>query len=265
MIKSLSCYFLFFLLWGPVSAIGQDSGDSVVTNRTIGSDTTVANSTDAENAVDSQYASLYQPVADSLFIPTGQMREVPEKQVYRYKKSPDYAYANDPQYWRKEIPQEPGFLSKVLFSRTLWWILLTFLATLMLYGIYQLAKENNFSLLVRKRNPGVTGTDDRVTEETLDLDEAIRRNQSEGNYRMAIRFLYLRLIRILKDKGGISFSDSSTNAEITSAMGKHPQATNFRWLATAYEYTFYGGFHPTREIYETLKNEFEAFQKMLSD
>jgi hypothetical protein len=104
-----------------------------------------------------------------------------------------------------------------------------------------------------------------LTEEKIDFDEAIDRSQAEGNYRMAIRFLYLRLIDILRDKGGIAFRGSSTNAEITRALGKHPQARNFRWLATAYEYAFYGGFQPNQELYERLKMEFENFQKIISD
>ena len=262
--KFLSIYILFFLLLVSVSAEAQDKTATDTTHTVIVSDTT-AISTDSSSTVDTVNDGIDQPVEDSLFLTTGQIREVPEKQVNRYKKSPDYAYANDPQFWRKESPQEPGFLWKMLFSRTLWWILLTVTAGLVLYGIYQLAKENHFSLLIRKQNPDLADRGEGLTEERMDFDEVIRRNQSEGNYRMAIRFLYLRLIQVLRDKGGFAFQDSSTNAEITRAMGKHPQAKNFRWLATAYEYTFYGGFHPNQELYETLKTEFDTFQKILSE
>jgi len=145
----------------------------------------------------------------------------------------------------------------------LWRTFLAILAGVILYGIYQLAKENNFRLLLRKSNTTTEIRNELLTEERIDFDEAIRRSQAEENYRMAVRYLYLRLIGILREKGGISFRHSSTNAEIALAMGTHPQATQFRWLATAYEHIFYGGFLLNQETYDSLKMEFERLQKTL--
>jgi hypothetical protein len=98
----------------------------------------------------------------------------------------------------------------------------------------------------------------------MDYDEAIRKYQLEGNYRLAVRYLYLRLIRTAREKGGIQFRDSSTNAEITRAFGTHARAAEFRFLATAYEYIFYGGFIPKHDLFNMLKNKFETFQQTLS-
>ncbi len=215
----------------------------------------------AESADD----SLYHPVADSLYISPGQLREVPAKKVSRFRNDPKYAYANDPEYWRKETYEEPGILFRILFSNELKWALLMLIAVFIVYGVYSLARENNFGLLVRKRKRNSSGVEEENSYELMNYDEAIFRSQSEGNYGLAIRFMYLRLIRTLKEKSKIQFSDSSTNAEIFQAMGNHPQAAAFGWLAKAYEYIFYGGFVPNEELYERLKNNFEAFQKNFSD
>jgi hypothetical protein len=262
MIKFLSFYLLFFLFCGVFCLVAQDKKDTLVTNSL---DTGQATSIDPGTTAESMNKSRYRPVADSLFSPSGLVREVPAKEVNSLKKNPDYAYANDPAFWRTAAPPEPGMLFRILFSRTLGWILLTLTAGLVLYGIYQLAIENHFGLLIRKGKRDPADTDQGIPAEKMNFDEAIQRSQEQGDYRMAVRFLYLRLIHILREKSGIPFNDSSTNADITGAMGNHPQAAKFRWLATAYEYIFYGGFLPNREMYDKLKDNFEALQKIFSD
>ena len=254
-------YILLLFLLGPVCLVAQNKGD---TASAVYADSLAENQSDSIITDESAGDSLYQPVADSFYTPSGMIREVPVKQVSRFKNDPEYAYANDPEYWRKEPYREPGIVSRILFSRALRWILLTLIAGFIVYGIYSLAKENHFGLLIRRRNPGLSGVEQVIPDEEMDYDEAILRSQAEGNYGMATRFLYLRLIRILREKSGVPFGNSSTNSEIIRAMGNHPQAANFRWLATAYEHIFYGGFVPNQELYEKLKSRFETIQKNFS-
>jgi hypothetical protein len=262
MIKFLFSFLILFLLCGSFFAAARDQQD---TSGVIRQDTTTLSEPDSASATEVSYDSVYQPVPDTLFSSLRTIREVSKIQVNRYKNNPEYAYANDSEYWRKEPPGEPGLLFRILNSRVLRWIFLSLIGGLILYGVYQLAREINFTLLIRTRRQKTQFTQQVLSDEKIDFDEVIRLNQTEGNYRMAIRFLYLRLIYNLQEKTGISFRDSSTNAEILRAMGNHPEAASFRWLATSYEYVFYGGFVPNQETYLHIKNKFEAFQKIFSD
>jgi hypothetical protein len=56
-----------------------------------------------------------------------------------------------------------------------------------------------------------------------------------------------------------------TNAEIGRAFGQHPLASQFHYLATAYEYIFFGDFNVNREKFDILKTKFETFQQKLRD
>jgi hypothetical protein len=259
MIKFLYSFLFLFPLCGTFSATARDQQDTslVVRANVIKSD--------SNSVSEVSYDSVYQPVPDSLFSPPGSIREVSKIQVNRYKNNPEYAYANDSEYWRKEPPGDPGLLFRILSSQILRWIFFALIGGLILYGLYQLAREINFTLLIRTSRQKTQYTKQNLSEEKIDFDEMIRLNQTEGNYRMAIRYLYLRLIHILQEKTGISFRNSSTNAEISQAMGNHPETATFRWLATAYEYVFYGGFAPNQETYLDLKNKFESLQKIISD
>jgi hypothetical protein len=262
MIKFFYSFLILFSLCGSFSAAARDRQD---TSLVVRQDTTNPIESDSTSVSEVSYDGVYQPVPDTLFSPPGSIREVSKIQVKRYKNNPEYAYANDSEYWRKESAGEPGLLFRILSSRVLSWIFFTLIGGLILFGLYQLAREVNFTLLIRTRKQKTQYSQPNLSEEKMDFDEMIRLNQTEGNYRMAIRYLYLRLIHILQEKTGISYRNSSTNAEISRAMGNHPETATFRWLATAYEYVFYGGFAPNQETYLDLKNKFDSLQKIISD
>jgi hypothetical protein len=259
MMKYLFCLFIFFMLPGYGTLFAQASADTSIATDTVQASDTVTATGNEE--VQSNVDSLYNPVVDSGYLPFP-TRVVPKRQVQTYLDNPDYAYANDPEYWAKRAPEKPGTFSGLLNSRIFQWIIFGGIICLVLVGIYQLARENNFSWLTRKGSQYSSVEDVEIPDEEMDYDDAIRKYQEEGNYRLAIRFMYLRLIRTVKEKSGIPFRDSSTNAEIAGALSQHPQAGEFRYLTIAYEYVFYGGFIPNQELFVSLKNKFDALQNI---
>jgi hypothetical protein len=246
MFKYLNLFLFIFFLRGMEPVYSQSSGDSVET-------------------LDINPYSLYRLKARSGHLHMDSVREVDKNQVKSFLLNPDYAYANDPEYWKEEKPSNnPGFFFRLLSGKLLRWIIFLGMIAVVLFGIYQLAKENNFRWLTRSGGQINSGSQESPQDDAVDYDEAIRKYQLEGNYRLAVRYLYLRLIRTAREKAGIQFRDSSTNAEITRAFGTHARAAEFRFLATAYEYIFYGGFIPKQDLIDMLKNKFETFQQTLS-
>lgn len=199
------------------------------------------------------------------YFPSYSFREVSRREVNSYLKNPNYAYANEPEYWRREAPPKPGIFTKLFGSRLFQWIIFILLAGIFLYGIYQLAKENNHRWLKQKSKQNDSAKEVSVFNEEIDYDVLIHKYQLEENYRLAVRFMYLKLIRTIRDKGEIQIRDSSTNAEITHAFATHPGGDDFRYLATAYEYIYYGEFIPQRDLFNSLKSRFEDFQQTLFD
>jgi hypothetical protein len=253
---------LFFLFCRSISAAARNQQD---TTATINRDSTTVVAQQSDMGDDASYDSLYLPVPDSLFSSAEKNREVTEKKVNQYKNNPEFAYANDSTYWRKESPEQPSLLLRILFSRALRWVILSFIAGLILFAIYQLAAENNFTMLFKVRRQTIDYSGQNQPGEKINFDELILLSQSEGNFRAAIRFLYLRLIHRLQEISGISINESSTNVEIAKALGAHPEAANFRWLATAYEYVYYGEFVPDQETYLIIRKRFETLQKVFSN
>ena len=211
--------------------------------------------------------SLYMPVKDSGYLNSYEVRTVAQPKVDKYLADHEYEYANNPEYWKKnEPPKDSGsfFFWNLFRNKVVQWILFLGVIGVILYGIYMLAKENNFKFLGRRSKRPGAGEDEPALKKSADYDQAIRKYQSEGNYRMAIRYMYLRLIRSATEKNIVQIRESSTNSDIMSAFGSHDLAQEFRYLATAYEYIYFGDIHFNLEVFESLKKKFDVFQQKLS-
>jgi hypothetical protein len=207
------------------------------------------------------------PVADS-FAVSPSVREVPDSRVAAYQQSPDFVYANDSAYWKivpEKNPQWGEHLFKFLHSKAFQISLFLFSLLVVSYGIYRLAKENSFTWFNRRRKPVQSpdaGQDPEDIAGTF-LEEAILKYSEAGNYRMAVRYMYLRMIRFAAEKKVTAFSASATNADMVRAFQDPQQAGDFRFLATAYEYIFYGGFIPDNKQFDVLQHKFNRFQQSL--
>jgi hypothetical protein len=211
--------------------------------------------------------SLYMPVKDTSFLNIYALRVVSQAKVNKYLADHDYEYANDPAYWGKDKIKNntgPSPFWNFLRNKTFQWILILGVIAVIIYGICLLARENNFRWFSRRSKQSHQDEPESLLQGPVDYDEAIIKYQAEGNYRFAIRYLFLRLIHSATNKNIIRIKDSMTNTEIRRAFGQHPLASQFRYLASAYEYIYFGKFDLNKEIFDSLKVKFEIFQEKIS-
>ncbi len=257
-------FFLLFLFLFQLPAekvCSQDQEDS--TQRVTAEDSLKSALGDSVETMQINPYSLYRLTSHSGRRSDNPSRQVDSVQIRSYRLNPDYAYANDPEYWKKDPPKKTsstGWMN----GRVIQWIFLSMMAALVIYGIFQLAKENNFTLLSRRSRNPLSQPVTLSQEEEIDLEAAVELYQKEGNYRMAVRFLYLKVLQEMGRKAGILIPDSSTNQEIALAFGDRPAGGEFRFLSRAYEYIYYGDFKPSPDLYQSLRIKFEDFQKSLS-
>jgi hypothetical protein len=264
MIKYFLRFILIFLLLGSNGLFAQTTSDSSSAIDTVNASGLTNEEVDTAEETGITVNGHYLPVADSENIFSDTIRRVSQRQVRSYKLNPDYAYANDPEYWKKEKYNGGGTQLKFLRSPFLRWTILLGITALILFGVFQLLKESSFSWLLRKPKYAVAAALKSPADEEMDYDEVISKYQEEGNFRMAVRYMYLRLIRRARENGGIQIQDSSTNTDIVRAFQSHPAGKEFGYLARAYEYIFYGGFLPKEELYTSLKIRFDDFQRKLT-
>ena len=269
-----SIIFIFLVsclgkVYSQTRAETSDASEDTVTIQVDSSASVLDSSSVAREsaAVELNEDSLYMPVKNSVSLNTYVLREVSKLTVDKYLAERDYEYANDPEYWKKDkIRNDPGSFSfsKFFRNKAVQWIIFLAVIAVILYGIFLLARENNFKWLNRRSKQVQWGEPESAVERSMDYNDAIRKYQSEGNYRMAIRYMYLRLIHSASEKNIIQIRDSSTNVEIGRAFVPHPLGSEFRYLATAYEYIYFGDFSLNQEIFDILKERFNVFQQKLS-
>ena len=192
------------------------------------------------------------------------LRQVPVPLVDSLKKSKVFEYANDPEYWIKEEKKiKPGFwdfVGKVFRNEVFKWFIYILFGSLLLWAFYKIIISNNLFLFY-SRNKKIK--DDSVEEEIhleeATLDERIAKLIAERNYRPAIRYLYIKVLQQLNEKGWIKYHAQATNYDYIRQMSNNKFATDFRFLTQVYEYVWYGEFNLKDEQFTIAHNRFNHF------
>ena len=193
-----------------------------------------------------------------------EIRTVPDSVAGKMKKDKDFLYANDMSYWKEE-PRKQNLFDRMLIalsrSTALKYILYALLAAGILFALYQVMVVNNFFILSRGRRKKKNEDGSEEDTATINLDENISEAISQGNYRHAIRFMYLKTLRVLSDNNLITLHAKSTNQDYIRQMYKHNNLSQFRQLTRIYEYVWYGEFDPTESQFEMIRTNFNRFNQ----
>jgi hypothetical protein len=197
------------------------------------------------------------------------VRKVSETVVDSLKRDEDFAYANDDSYLKQKKEEEKprssfwdGFNSffKGGTVRTITYILLI---AFFLFVIYRIIIVNNLFLFISSKK---IRTDDEQEEEDFrdeNLDDKINKAIREKDYRSAIRFQYLKGLRLLNDKGWIRYHAQATNHDYVYQLSQHPVAGDFRFLTQVYDYVWYGEFALNDEQFTRLQTNFKSFYQVV--
>jgi hypothetical protein len=191
------------------------------------------------------------------------LRTIPDSVIKALQKEEAFAYANDPEYWRRKH-QAPAsdWLARLLQSRGFEIFLLCLLGAILLYAIIRIIAENNLQFFYRspRRRPSAAPAVESNPLED-DLEGRLQHFLQTKEYRQAVRFLYLKSLRLLNDGGLIRYHQESTNREYWQQLNGKPQSGPFRELTIAYEKVWYGEFPVGDSQFERLHRYFEDFYK----
>jgi hypothetical protein len=193
-------------------------------------------------------------------------RSVPDSLIDAWKRNRRFAYANDPAYWHRQREEPSPFLQwlgRFLSSTGFRYFVYIVLGGLLVFAILRIMFENNLGLFYRNRAKKVVrggGAQNEVAEEE-DLDERLQYYLNQNDHRQAVRYLYLRSLRALGERGLIQGDGRSTNREYLRQLSGTPQEAPFRFLTGAYEKVWYGEFDLGDEAFRRLHRYFEDFDK----
>jgi hypothetical protein len=228
----------------------------------IATDSTVTEA-DSAIAIDTGYEHQIYFDHKASLSDTLELRQVPGGIVDSLKKDDAFWYA-DHVFEKKQAKEknfgksEPSF--QWMNMTTLLVIVVLFLGILAWYLLQNNIVGRNQSITTKKT------TEDLVTEDIFDINyqKEIEKAISGGDYRLAIRLMFLRLLTQLSQKKIIEYKQERTNFDYLSQLYSTRHYNDFFRLTRNYEYAWYGKFDITQETFGIIKNEFENFHRKLS-
>lgn len=154
-------------------------------------------------------------------------------------------------------------LAAILQSKGFKYFVFLVLAAILGYALYKIMAENNWRIFERsssKSGPGA-GLDEEMAEE--DLEGNLRKALQDKDFRMSVRYLFLKSLYLLNEQGMIRLRLQATNREYIDEIKDYPQAGSFKYLENAYDHVWYGGFILSEHQFEWLHQYFEDFYKSL--
>lgn len=128
------------------------------------------------------------------------------------------------------------------------------------YLVYRLFLSDSSFLSKNRKN---IASDIRVAQEENagDPDSLLRNAIRNGNYRLAVRYLYLQSLQRLSEKKFIEINSNKTNYEYVTEVRRHKFANEFASLTLQYEYVWYGEYPVDQTLFEQIQSSFIQFNK----
>ena len=198
------------------------------------------------------------------------IRQLPDSFMQSLKRDGEFWYAGK-KFRSTESPagsnsrkQEAGSKSlsqRNWFEPLLWFIIIVGFA---FFVITYLANSNIRLFSPSKR----LFTDEEAEEATDDIfaipyQREIEKAVSAGNYRFAVRLMFLRLLKSLSERKIIQYKPDRTNFDYLVQLGTTRYYPDFFRITRNYEYSWYGKFEINRATYDQIKKEFDEFEPMI--
>lgn len=114
------------------------------------------------------------------------------------------------------------------------------------------------SILKEPAKPGVNLSLEEEIIQKQDISKLIEKALADKNYRLAIRYYYLLVLKKLRDQKVIEYQFQKTNAEYLSEIQDVFLREHFRQITRFYDFIWYGGFQVDETQFSKARREFEV-------
>ncbi len=192
-------------------------------------------------------------------------RNIPESVVKKLKEEDAFWYV-DKAFNQKKKPEETKKsytpLGQQTWFKTLVWLIIigAFVAFLVTYlsGI-------NINLF-RKKNIIATNQDSEEMPEdifAINYQKEIDKAATAGNYRLAVRLMFLQLLKNMSERNIINYKQDKTNFDYLSEVHSTSWYQPFFKVTRNYEYSWYGKFDISQDAYQLIQRDFDQFKNQL--
>lgn len=125
---------------------------------------------------------------------------------------------------------------------------------------FLLGKDGNFFFSKKNKKINITDQDLPENIHEINFSESIEKFERQNDYRSAVRYQFLLVLKKLADKKLITWNPEKTNKDYLSELKNNDLKTNFKHLAYIFDYVWYGEFEVNEESYTHFKQKFLNFK-----
>lgn len=135
---------------------------------------------------------------------------------------------------------------------------------LVIYFIFKAVMNNEGSWVFGKSSDKsiIPVTDIENNIHTTDFKALIASAESENNYRLAVRYYYLWLLKVLTQAEIIEYDVEKTNSDYQNEIASTELKNKFSYASYLYNYIWYGEFDVNQSQFDKAKH---AFNNLLKD
>ncbi|PIE49412.1 MAG: DUF4129 domain-containing protein [Flavobacteriales bacterium] len=109
----------------------------------------------------------------------------------------------------------------------------------------------------KKNKTEITISEDEKLIQTADLNELIKKVLAQNNYRLAIRYYYLKILQRLSKKKIIDWQGQKTNEDYLNEIPNAKLKSEFSKATYLYDFIWYGEFSIDNELYAKAEKQFD--------
>ncbi|MDR1408244.1 MAG: DUF4129 domain-containing protein [Tannerella sp.] len=132
------------------------------------------------------------------------------------------------------------------------WFLTAFFIMVLLLVIYFVYRKRPELFLREKKLKALRYEVEEENIYGIDFDRELKTALSAGDFKAAIRLLYLQTLRLIADRQWIDWQIYKTPTEYTCELKPTALKPTFRMLTNHFLQVRYGNFAATREVYDTM-------------
>jgi len=159
--------------------------------------------------------------------------------------------------WFMSVDKAASFIAKIVK------ILPYLLIPVFIYIIFRFLLGIDLLKLNKKKNakfPQVDLSDEARIIKEENLQQLIKNAIKDKNYRLAVRYYYLSVLKELIDYDLIEWQPDKTNKDYVLAIKNQDFYGEFRNLTFIYDYVWYGNFSPNQKDFADIEKDFKNFK-----
>ncbi len=193
------------------------------------------------------------------------LRILSEQKLKEYKNDSAFDYENklkDNEDWITKISnwinqQLTNLRYSDAYSTALdvfYYTLIIFALIIIVWGLIK--GDKRFLFFGKSLNNEIKITEQKEDINQLDFDELITTAIENKNYKLAVRYLFLKSLKLLSEKELIILKKDKTNKQYLAEIKDIKLASAFMYASYRFEWIWYGDFPIDEHLMENSKNEF---------